>query len=399
MDPIFPEPELFLTPEGAFPQGLACRRLTQDAVQKVDIVVPVHGQEEMTRQFLESLKAFTDHPYRLIVVDNGSKDLDASLVEGFEDSLLIRSRENLGFAGGCNKGISEGRHPLVVVCNNDLIMTRGWLSRMVHALTSDPAIAVVAPCTNFGVETQEVDIGNFWDVESMHQRAQAFVAHYSRLVEDVSLVSGMCLLMKREILDRIGSFDERFGLGNFEDNDLCVRIKNQGLRIVVARDVFIYHLGNRTFQAMELDYKNLLETNHALFAEKWRHDHHIQGNRFEKEGDLERALRAHMTSLKEGCLNPEPLLHAGLILLSLGKFSAAARSFRQYIERCPNSTRARLGLGWAIYLGGDKRQGVSLMHAVLRHRYVREEVRKSIKEFTERMEAENPFSWNQYVKV
>lgn len=399
MDPLFTEPELFLTPEGNFPGDSGNRRMQASPPTRVDVVVPVHNHEEMTRQFLDSLKAYTDRPYRLIVVDNGSEALPESLIDGFEDAVILRSDENLGYAGGCNLGIAHGSNPLVMVCNNDLVLTKGWMSRMIDALSGDEQIAAVAPCTNYGVEDQEVDIGTFMDVQGMHRQADLFAARYPGLVEDVHFVTGMCLLLKRDVLDEIGTFDERFGWGNFEDNDLCLRIKNKGLRIVVARDVFVYHLGNRTFKALKIDYGKQLSENEALFSEKWKDNRYIEGIYLEREGNLKAALRAYLNCLKQGDPNPESLLHAGSILLTMGKFNSAARSFRQYIEKCPDSTRARLGLGWSLYLGGDRRQGATLLHAVMSRRFVRDEIKANIKEFMENIEAANPSSWNEYAKV
>ncbi|MHC4944561.1 MAG: glycosyltransferase [Planctomycetota bacterium] len=341
-------------------------------------MVPVHNEQEVTRQFLESLRDHTNHPYRLILVDNGSANLSRSLIEGFPDALWIRCSENLGFAGGCNAGIRAGGNPLVVVANNDLILTRGWLTRLVNALCQGEDVAAAAACSNYSIEDQQVDIGPFWDEESMHLKAGAFAKRHARLIEDVPFASGMCLLIKRKVLDRTGLFDERYGPGNFEDNDLCLRIKNLGLRIVVARDVFVYHLGNRTFRHLGIHYERQIEKNQTIFRSKWKDDPYVQGSCLENEGARDGALHCYLEAMKQGTANPEPLFRTGFILLSLGQFDTAGLCFRQYIDRCPDSTRARLGLGCAMLLGGKTREGRSLIQAVFRQRYVREDLKNNI---------------------
>lgn len=344
----------------------------------VDIVVPVHNEEDLTRQFLASLKKETTHPYRLILVDNGSEALPKSLIQDFEDALWVRCDENLGFSGGSNAGIRAGNNPLVAVLNNDLLLTPGWLTRLHDALLRAPNIGAAAACSNYAIDDQQVEIGFFNDTESMQAKAAAFTKRNARLIEDVPFVSGMCLLMKRELLERTGLFDEQYGPGNFEDNDLCLRIKQKGQRIVVARDVFVYHIGNRTFRQLGIDYQAQMSKNHALFLAKWKHDPYVRGCQLENKGDLDGALQCFLKSMKEGDPNPEPFLRTGFILLSAGRYETAARAFLQYITQCPDATRARLGLGSAYYLAGETQKGMSLIQAIFRRRYVRDDIKKSI---------------------
>jgi GT2 family glycosyltransferase/tetratricopeptide (TPR) repeat protein len=82
-------------------------------------------------------------------------------------------------------------------------------------------------------------------------------------------LTGFCLLVRREVLERIGGLDERYGLGFFDDDDLCVRARQAGFGLLVALDVFVHHFGSRTFRALGIDCPQLLQQNFALFREKW----------------------------------------------------------------------------------------------------------------------------------
>ena len=82
-------------------------------------------------------------------------------------------------------------------------------------------------------------------------------------------LSGICLLIRREVLDRIGNFEECFGLGFFDDDDFCVRAREGGFSLLLAQDVFIHHFGGRTFRALGIDCRRQLEQNFARFQEKW----------------------------------------------------------------------------------------------------------------------------------
>jgi hypothetical protein len=248
----------------------------------------------------------------------------------------------------------------------------------VAPLLEHPAVGATAPCTNYAKGGQEVDIGALPSEETMHARARAWCARFEEPLEDVPFATGMCLVMRRDALDRAGVFDERFEIGNFEDNDLCLRLKNLGLRIVLVRNSFVYHLGNRTFQALGVDYEARMRENRRRFQEKWRNDPYARGLLLEEEGDLAGALKSYLAAVKEGSMNPEPLFQVGVILLHLGRNGAAERTFRQYLEACPQSTRARIGLGTSLCLKGETGEGTRRLREILHRRYVPDQDRERL---------------------
>jgi len=347
----------------------------------VDIIVPVYNKIEMTLQFLKSLKDHTKHPYRLIIVDNGSDDLPDSLIDGFSDALIVRCQENLGFAGGCNKGIAASRNTIAAVVNNDVILTEGWLQRMVKGLLRDPTIAAIAPCTNYSAGFQQVEDANYTSEAKMRIFAKEFASKHPGLIEDVEFVTGMCLVMRRNVLEQTRGFDERFKIGNFEDNDLCLRIKMLGLRIVVARDVFIHHLGNRTFQELRVDYETHMRNNQALYHEKWKNDSFFNACKLHEAKVWQEALKAYLQSLKERESNHDALFRIGVLLNDLKKHEAAAKSFRRYLKVCPDSTKAAIGLGQSLCLQGDVEKGMAQINSVLKSRYLKGYEKKELDDF------------------
>jgi tetratricopeptide (TPR) repeat protein len=80
---------------------------------------------------------------------------------------------------------------------------------------------------------------------------------------------GFCLLIKREVLERVGLLDERFGTGCFEDDDYCLRAVQAGFRAVIAREAFVHHYGGRTFVGSGVDFAGLMAWNRELFRTKW----------------------------------------------------------------------------------------------------------------------------------
>ena len=85
----------------------------------------------------------------------------------------------------------------------------------------------------------------------------------------VPKLSGLCMLMKRTVYEKIGGLDERFGLGFFDDDDLAERAKRAGFELAVAHDLFVHHFGSRTFAGNGIDAGKLLDENARRFADKW----------------------------------------------------------------------------------------------------------------------------------
>jgi GT2 family glycosyltransferase len=86
---------------------------------------------------------------------------------------------------------------------------------------------------------------------------------------DTHRIIGFCMLVKREVIDAIGVLDERFGPGGYEDYDYCLRVKQAGYKIMVASDVFIYHIGGQGYKKNNLDYDVLRSQNIQIFIDKW----------------------------------------------------------------------------------------------------------------------------------
>jgi GT2 family glycosyltransferase len=156
----------------------------------------------------------------------------------------------------------------VLLLNNDCLVTTGWLRRLLRALDSDPRIGLAGPSANCVSGAQQVEV-RYDDLAGLDGFAWDWGKTHNRGVEDTDRLVGFCLLLRREVIDRIGLFDERFGLGCFEDDDYCVRALRAGFRAVIARDAFVHHFGGQTFRGAGVDLAAQLRHNQELFRAKW----------------------------------------------------------------------------------------------------------------------------------
>lgn len=232
------------------------------------ILIVAHNALEFTKRCLESVERCTTGPYEVIVVDNGSTDGTRRYLREESSARLIENAENRGFPVAANQAIRASRGENLLLLNNDVIVTPGWLDRMLAALDSADDVGLVGPCSN-EVSGPQLIKADYRDPAGLDRFAELRAAQCAGEVEPVDRLVGFCLLLRRRVVDLIGLLDERFGIGNFEDDDYCRRARLAGFRALIARDCFVHHFGSATFKSVNADYGAILEHNQKLFAEKW----------------------------------------------------------------------------------------------------------------------------------
>jgi GT2 family glycosyltransferase len=235
------------------------------------IVIPVHNAIQYTALCLESIARHTPEPHEIVLVDNGSTDGTCEWFAARGEGALVRNAVNLGFAAAVNQGLSVAAGDVLVVLNNDTLVTRRWLGAMLAALGRDDSIGIAAPMSNHVTGGQIVDPVPY--ATAPGDELEAFAAErterYRGLGFGVERLSGLCMAISRRVLDAIGGFDPTFAVGNFEDDDYSVRARLAGFRLWVCQDSFVHHFGSTTFALIDDDHRALLVENGLRFAEKW----------------------------------------------------------------------------------------------------------------------------------
>ena len=232
------------------------------------IVMLSWNAPEYTELAVDSIRANTRSPYEIVVIDNGSRPEALARVRAIAGVRLIENAVNTGFAFACNQGLAAARGTHVVLLNNDVVVTAGWLDALLAVQRQNPGVGCSAPRSNKIASLQQIDVPYRDLAELPAFAAQRALALRGRWMHEFKVV-GFCMCLDRRVVAEIGGLDPRFGAGNFEDDDYCVRIRSAGYDIAVCEDSFIHHFGSVSFTQNGVDYNAAFERNRAIFGERW----------------------------------------------------------------------------------------------------------------------------------
>jgi GT2 family glycosyltransferase len=208
------------------------------------------GAVAHTLACLRSLAASTRRPTLLLVIDNGTRALDATAVAAAAPgAVLLALRENRGFAGGSNEGIrralAQGASS-VLLLNNDATVAPDCLAELVRVADAEPDVAAV------GAKVLRADAPDvLWAAWERVTWRAALVEQVGRGAPDgpaysavraVDAVPGCAMLLTRRALERVGLLDETF-FAYHEDVDWCVRARAAGFRVLFAPGARVFHRG------------------------------------------------------------------------------------------------------------------------------------------------------------
>jgi GT2 family glycosyltransferase len=215
-------------------------------LDKVDIIIPTYKNLRGLRHCLEC----TNVKCRIIVVNNGSSDEVHKYLEQQGDITYIK-KAPLNFAQAVNEGIKAGTGKYVMVLNDDVIVSKGWLRTMVETCKGDiGAVGPLSNCDKNWLHSYTLNIGGidllpgtntFEEIEPIIPQIYDFKSPYEEKPER-EWVAFYCTLIRRDVLEKTGLLNEEF-VNSGEDVDLCYRIKKQGFKIVQDYRAFVFHFG------------------------------------------------------------------------------------------------------------------------------------------------------------
>ncbi|WP_152395474.1 glycosyltransferase [Paenibacillus guangzhouensis] len=240
----------------------------------VSIVIPVYNQWHYTYSCLASILEHSDDvSYEIIIADDVSTDDTVYIKDIVQNITVVRDEINRGFLLNCNNAAKQARGKYIVFLNNDTNVQEGWLSSLIELIESDNQIGMVGSKLVYpDGRLQEVG-GIIWN--------DASGWNYGRLddpekpeynyVKEVDYISGAAIMIRKNLWEQIGGFDERYVPAYFEDSDLAFEVRQIGYKVVLQPKSVVVHFegishGTDTGSGI----KSYQAANKEKFVSKWR---------------------------------------------------------------------------------------------------------------------------------
>nr|QOL00437.1 chondroitin synthase [uncultured organism] len=232
-------------------------RFTITRPGKVSIIIPTRDHGDDVDRCLTSIFERTVYPdFEVIVVDNGSTNAhDIATFRRWENAdprvRVLRHDVPFNFSNINNFAVSHAKGDYLLFLNNDTeVISVGWLGGMIE-WAQRPAIGAVGAKLFYPDDTIQhagvvIGIGGVAGHSHKYYPREA-PGYFSMLCAPVNYtaVTGACLMMRREVFDEIGGFDESLAIA-FNDVDLCLRVRQAGYRIVALPNVELYHFESKS---------------------------------------------------------------------------------------------------------------------------------------------------------
>lgn len=238
---------------------------------KLSIITLTFNQLDYTKQYIESLYKYTKD-FELIIVDNGSTDETVNYIKSLEkDNIkLIINNENLGFSKGNNQGLEIAIGEYIGFLNNDILLYPNWFEECEKVFEKEN-VGFISP-RHINPHYDNTDNKNYI---SYFRNNFNYKIEYEKTFDECVF---SCVLTKREVLNKIGSFDENYSPAFFEDNDLKYRAILANLGIFVSNSVCFYHYGSITSKTHNQNF----EKNRKYYYNKYPFAEYLSANAKDK---------------------------------------------------------------------------------------------------------------------
>jgi GT2 family glycosyltransferase len=249
--------------------NLVARRADAFTHPRTAVIVLTCNRLDVTRECINSLLKYTS-TFDLIVVDNGSSDGTFEWLSSRKEVTVIRNDRNIGIPKARNQGIRASSAEYLVLMDNDIVVSRGWLDELFSAMGNGYDVV--------GIEA--------WKLGLEHQPTAKCVNQG----ESFDYLGGACCLFKRKVFEEAGLLDEGFSPAYYEDCDISVRSKKLGFKLGWHSTLKIHHKEHQTLihGQKDFNYQEQLSKSYVRFRDKMNGDLTVE---HEKLAPLDRKLK------------------------------------------------------------------------------------------------------------
>ena len=249
----------------------------------IDIVITTSGRFDMLEKCLASLERESKTtPLRIYIIDNASPSEERIANEHlFMRSDILQSKrltQEVGFSQSNNEGARMGSAPLIMFLNDDVELLDGSTQEVVNTFVDETVgvvgIKLLFPPTSTSPQRPAGKVQHIGMAMSMQGMAEHPLVGWSPehpkacINRDVICVTGACLTIRRDLFNKVRGFDTIYGLGTWEDVDLCFKVRSMGKRVYVNTHAVGYHYVGATAEKKRRPYP--IQQNKLVFQARWQ---------------------------------------------------------------------------------------------------------------------------------
>lgn len=257
---------------------------------KASVVIPLYRVYDFLRVQVAAFAGdpwFVENAELIYVLDSPEHEAEvAHLLGGLHLAYglpiqLVAMQRNGGFSAACNAGARQARADTLALVNSDVIPAgNGWLPALTARLDRHRRVGAVGPKLLYDDGSLQ-HAGLFFKRDSKgiwlnHHFFKGMPGSYApaNVERPVPGVTGACIVMTRELFDELGGFDESYVIGDYEDSDLCLKVRRAGFGILYVPDVALYHLERQSI-SHSIDYTRGAASQHNAWLQTRRWDAQI----------------------------------------------------------------------------------------------------------------------------
>jgi GT2 family glycosyltransferase len=214
----------------------------------VDIIICIHNNLKIIQKCIESVIKNTRQPYHLILIDNSSNHETSQYLLNKKEEIgatLFQFDKKTGIAHATNQGLQLSSADMVVLLDSTSIVTSDWLDRMIFCANTDEKIGVVGTLSNISYH-QYLQIFESEDLHSelsIEKKAELIAKYSGNVYPDLPIIGGPCLLIKRQVFNETGFFNDIDFVDTFEfTEDYTIHAREANWKLVLADDVYVHQL-------------------------------------------------------------------------------------------------------------------------------------------------------------
>ncbi len=246
---------------------------------KISIIIITYNSFNEIGRCLESIYRQTDSvDVETIVVDNASTDFTSEIVTNkFPSITLIQNQTNIGFAAAVNQAAVQSKSDYLLILNPDTILESNFFNKLHTSIEGKSDLSIIGfKLIGANGEHQPTCWKNpslktlFFEMFLPHKLSLKLVTENKHSLSEVDSVSGACMLVKRNVFQKLGGFDENFFM-YLEDLDFCLRARKAGYKVFTNPEIkIVHHVAKSSWQDIQSFFLNIYTSKIYFFRKHYR---------------------------------------------------------------------------------------------------------------------------------